>query len=124
MQIVLEIPEELKAVGEAAEARVNQIEAAWRSRGGGQAVAYGEMEEQLAAGAAAIERAGHQAVWQGLAVDQPPLRIEGKVYAGVGRYAATSYTLAGPVEVTRTLYRELGGVIQVMLVDKRSSVTH
>src|SRR2546421_42106 len=26
----------------------------------------------------------------------------------VGRYAATYYTMAGPVEVTRTLYREVG----------------
>ena len=108
MQIVLEIPEELKAVGEAAAAMVNQIEAAWRSTGGGQAVAYGEIEAQLAAGAAAIERAGHQAVLRGLDVDQPHVRIEGQVYAAVGRYAATYYTLAGPVEVTRTLYRALG----------------
>ena len=108
MQIVLEIPEELKAVGEAAAARVNQIEAAWRSTGGSQAVAYAEIEAQLAAGAAAIERAGHQAVLQGLDVDQPHVRIDGQVYAAVGRYAATYYTMAGPVEVTRTLYRAVG----------------
>ena len=108
MQIVLEIPEELKAVGEAVEAMVNQIAAAWRSTGGSQAVAYAEIEAQLAAGAAALERAGHQAILQGLDVDQPRVRIDGKVYAAVGRYAATYYTMAGPVEVTRTLYREVG----------------
>jgi hypothetical protein len=62
----------------------------------------------VAAGAAAIERAGHQAILQGLDVDQPRVRIDGQVYAAVGRYAATYYTLAGPVEVTRTLYREVG----------------
>ena len=44
MQIVLEVPEELKAVGEAVEAMVAQITAAWRSTDGGQAVAYGEIE--------------------------------------------------------------------------------
>jgi hypothetical protein len=108
MQIVLEIPEELKAVGEAMAAMVTQIAAAWRSTGGSQAVAYTEIEEQLAAGAAAIERAGHQAILQGLDVDQPRVRIDGKVYAAVGRYEAAYYTLAGPVEVTRTLYREVG----------------
>jgi hypothetical protein len=108
MQIVLEIPEGLKAVGEAVAARVDQIEAAWRSPGGSQAVAYAEIEQQLAVGAAAIERAGHQAILQGLDVDQPRVRIDGKAYAAVGRYAATYYTLAGPVEVTRTLYREVG----------------
>jgi hypothetical protein len=108
MQIVLEMPEGLKAVGEAVEAMVSQIAAAWRSTGGSQAVAYTEIEEQLAAGAAAIERAGHQAILQGLDVDQPRVRIDGKGYGAVGRYAATYYTLAGPVEVTRTLYREVG----------------
>jgi hypothetical protein len=43
-----------------------------------------------------------------LDVDQPRVAIEGKVYGRVGRYAAPYYTMAGPVEVTRTLYRELG----------------
>src|SRR5262245_39780741 len=108
MRIVLEIPDELKAVGEAVAAMVSQIEAAWRSRGGSQAVAYAEIEAQLAAGAAALERAGHQAILQGLDVDQPRVRIEGQVSAAVGRYAATYSTMAGPVEVTRPLYREVG----------------
>jgi hypothetical protein len=108
MQIVLEIPEELKAVGEAVEALVRQIEATWRSTRGGRALAYAEIEQQLAAGAAAIERAGHQAVLQGLDVDQPRVRIESKAYARVGRSEATDSTMAGPVGVTRTLYRAVG----------------
>ncbi len=108
MQIVLEIPEELKAVGEAVEALVRQIEATWRSTRGGQAVAYAEIEQQVAAGAAAIERTGHQAILQGLDVDHRRVRIDGKTYARVGRYAATYYTMAGPVRVRRTLYREVG----------------
>lgn len=108
MQIMIEIPEELKAVGEAVAALVRQVEAAWRSTRGGQAVAYAEIEHQLAAGAAAIERVGHQAILQGLDVDQPRVRIEGQAYGRVGRYIATYYTMAGPVEVTRTLYRAVG----------------
>jgi hypothetical protein len=62
----------------------------------------------VAAGAAAIERASHQAVLQGLDVDQPRVVIEGQVYSRVGRYAADYYTMAGAVRVTRTLYREQG----------------
>ena len=108
MEIVLEIPEELKAVGEAVEALLRLTAAAWRSTTGGQAVAYSEIEEQVAASVAAIERASHQAVLQGLDVDEPRVSIEGQPYARVGRYAATYYTLAGPVEVSRTLYREVG----------------
>lgn len=108
MQIVLEIPEELKAVGEAAVARVRLVEAAWHRTRGGQAVVYSEIEEEVAAGVAAMERAGHQAVLQGLDVDEPRVTIEGQPYTRVGRYAATYDTLAGPVEGTRTLYRAVG----------------
>jgi hypothetical protein len=107
-RIVLEIPEELKVLGEAVEAMVAQVEAAWRSTRGGKALEYPEVERQLAAGAAAIERAGHQAVRQGLDVDQPRVTIAGKGYARVGRHSAEYYTLAGPVVVTRSLYREVG----------------
>src|SRR2546422_10840199 len=108
MQIVIEISEELKAVGEAVEALARQIAAAWRSTRGGKALAYAEIEQQLAAGAAAIERGGHQAILQGLDVDRPQVLIEGKEYVRGGRYEATYYTLAGAVGVARALYREGG----------------
>lgn len=108
MQMVMEMPEELKGVGEAVQAMVRQVEASWRSTRGGRAVDYATIERQVAAGAAAIERASHQAVLQGLDIDQPRVVIEGQVYRRVGRYEADYYTLAGPVRVTRTLYREQG----------------
>lgn len=108
MQMVIERPEELKGVGEAVTALMRQVEASWRSTRGGRAVDYAEIERQVAAGAAALERASHQAVLQGLDIDQPHGVIEGKAYRRVGRYAADYYTLAGPVRVTRTLYREQG----------------
>jgi hypothetical protein len=108
MQMVIEMPEELKEVGEAVKAMIRQVEATWRSTRGGRAVDYAAIERQVAAGAAAIERAGHQAVLQGLDIDQPRVVVEGKVYRRVGRYEADYYTMAGPVRITRTLYRECG----------------
>ena len=108
MQMVIEIPDELKGVGEAVSAMVRQVEASWRSTRGGRAVDYATIERQVAAGAAAIERASHQAVLQGLDIDQPRVGIEGKVYNRVGRYEAEYYTMVGPVRVARTLYREQG----------------
>ena len=108
MQMVIEIPDEFKGVGEAVRAMVRQVEAIWRSTPGGRAVDYPEIERQVAAGAAAIERASHQAVLQGLDVDQPRVVIEGQVYSRVGRYEADYHTMAGPVRVTHTLYREQG----------------
>jgi hypothetical protein len=108
MQMVLEMPEELKGVGDAIKTLVRQVEAIWRSTRGGRAIDYATIERQVAANAAAIERASHQAVLQGLDVDQPRVRIEGQGYRRVGRYEGEYYTLAGPVRVTRTLYREQG----------------
>lgn len=103
MQIVIEMPAELKDVGEAVQAMVQQVEARWRSTRGGRAVEYAAIEGQVAAGAGAIERASPQAVRQGLDGDQPRVVIEGQVYNRVGRYEADYYTLAGPVRVTHTL---------------------
>jgi hypothetical protein len=108
MQMVLEMPDELKGVGEAVKAMIRQVEASWRSTRGGRAVDYATLEQQVAAGAAAIERASHQVVLQGLDIDQPRIVIAGQVYRRVGRYEAEYYTLAGPVRITRTLYRERG----------------
>jgi hypothetical protein len=108
MQMVIEISEELKGVGEAVQSMIRQVDATWRSTRGSRAVEYATIEQQLAAGAAAIERASHQAVLQGLDIDQPHVVIEGQRYSRVGRYEAEYYTLAGPVRVTRTLYREQG----------------
>jgi hypothetical protein len=108
MQMVIEIPDEFKGIGEAVRTMVRQVEATWRSTRGGRGVDYAEIERQVAAGAAAIERASHQVVLQGLDVDQPRIVIEGRGYRRVGRYEADYYTLAGPVRVTRTLYREQG----------------
>jgi hypothetical protein len=104
----IEIPDELKGVGKAVRAMGHQVEATWRSTRGGRAVDYAAIERQVATGAAAIERASHQAVLQGLEMDHPRVVIEGQVYSRVGRYAADYYTQAGPVRVTRTLYREQG----------------
>ena len=108
MPMVIEIPEERKGVGEAVRTMVRQVEATWRSTRGGRTVEYAASEQQLAAGAAAIERASHQAVLQGLDMDHPRVVIESQGYHRVGRYAAEYYTLAGSVRVTRTLYRGQG----------------
>ena len=40
MQMVIEMPDELKGVGEAVRAMVRQVEATWRSTRGGRAVDY------------------------------------------------------------------------------------
>ena len=99
----IEILDELKGVAEAIRAMVRQVEAAWRSTRGGRALEYAEIAQRRAEGAAAIERARHQVVLQGVEVDQPRVVSAGQVYGRVGRYTADYCTLAGPVVVERPL---------------------
>jgi hypothetical protein len=104
MQMVLEIPEELKGVGEAVQALVRQVEASWRSTRGGRAVDYAAIERQVAAGTAAIERASHQAVLQGLDIDQPRVGILA---------LPTSLPLTPSMETQRAFLRAVHGKNEV-----------
>lgn len=88
MQMVIEMADELKGVGDAVQAMIRQVEANWRSTRGGRAIDYAAIERQVAASVAAIERASHQAVLQGLDIDEPRVVIERKEYRRVGRYEA------------------------------------
>ena len=109
MQMVMEIPEELKGVGEAIQStasgrwkRVGAVPAAdarWITR----RLSGNSRRGRRRLSAPVIKRC-----CKGLDIDQPRVRIEGQEYRRVGRYEADYYTLAGPVRVTRTLYREQG----------------
>lgn len=106
--MVIEVPAELKALGEA---MVEAMAAVTKARGGtgaGRAVDYGVVETAIGEATARIERAGHQAVLQSLDVDEPSVMVGGARFTRVGRSEATYYTMAGPVVVERTLYREAG----------------
>lgn len=78
MQRVIEIPDERKGIGAAVRTMVRQGEATGGSTRGGRGWEYAEIERQVAAGAAAIERASPQAVLQGGDVDQPRVVIAGQ----------------------------------------------
>src|SRR5579883_1346317 len=67
---------------------------------------YAAVERQVSACTAEIEKAVHQTLLGRLDLDAPRLLIEGKAHLRVGRYPATYYTLAGPVVICRSLYRE------------------
>lgn len=92
MQTVLELADELYE----------------RGRGSGDSVDYSVFEERVAQAAAEVEQGVHQVALGGLDVDASYIRVWGKHYRRVHRVARTYCTLAGPVAVERTLYRELG----------------
>ncbi len=107
-RMVIEIPDELKSVGEAVKALIDEVEQRRRMASGGRAVEYATIEAGLAKCAAAIERAGHQVLLQSLEVNAPRVVIDGKSFARVEISPATYYTRVGGVVVTRSLFREVG----------------
>ena len=106
--MVIEVPEELKALGDAMVEALAAVTKARAGVKGGKAVDYGAVEMAIGEAVAGIERAGHQLVLQSLDVDLPAVLIGGVRHARVGRCEATYYTLAGPVIVERSLYRPVG----------------
>lgn len=106
--MVIEVPEELKTLGDAMVEALAAVMKARAGTKGGRAVDYVAVEMAIDEAAAGIERAGHQLVLQSLDVDLPAVMISGVRHAKVGRCTATYYTLAGPVIVERSLYRPVG----------------
>jgi len=107
--MVIEVPEELKVLGEAMRDLITMVGGAMKAAAGGKAVDYARVERDVAEQAAAIERAAHRGILHSLDVDREYVMIGGERHTRVGRSDATYYTLAGPVVVTgRALYRRDG----------------
>jgi hypothetical protein len=107
--MVIEVPKELKSLGEAMKGVLEEVERARAEAAvGGRAVDYAAFERTIAEKVAAVERGAHQVTLQALDVDRPGVLIEGKRYTRVERCEATYYTLAGGVSVLRSLFREVG----------------
>ncbi len=108
MAMKIEIPEGMERLGRAMQDMLARVQAETRLAATGRAVDYAKVERDVAAKAGVIERAGHQEILQSLDIDAPAIMIGEEKYNQVGRYEATYYTLAGPVEVERSVYRKSG----------------
>ncbi len=109
-RIVIDFPEELQPLVDAAVIVIEQTKAFMvEARAKGSAVDYGQQERQVAEQSARIEREAHRARLTALDIDAPRVEIGGKSYRRVLRDEPGPYhTLAGSVAVKRTLYREMG----------------
>jgi hypothetical protein len=105
MPILISIPDECKALGDAVTQLVASVERAHRRAEGGRAVDYAQVEREMGERTAAVERAAHQSVLAALDVDAPAVVIEGRLHTRVHRAEGRYYTLAGDVVVERSLYR-------------------
>ena len=108
MSRMLEIPDGCQCLVAPFEKLLFQVQALLERNGGGDSVDYSEVEDQVASGVAAIERATHEVLLGGLDVDTARVLIGGLEHVRVGRYPATYYTMAGPIVVERSLYRAAG----------------
>jgi hypothetical protein len=104
--MLIEVPDELKSVGEAFEEFLGELRRTRTMGSDGRSLDYVDVEHRLADKAAAIERAGHEDVLRSLDVDSPRVRIRGVLFTRVGRGDAPYHTLSGTVRVTRSLYRK------------------
>ncbi len=102
--IVVEVPEELKAVGEAMREMVAAITAQVALQRTGRC-GYESFERRLEEKSAAVERAAHVVALTALDVDAPAVELNGVRHTQVLRGPATFRTRVGDVEVTRSLFR-------------------
>lgn len=108
MSKMIQVPEHFQGLVQPIQ-EVLTVSQQWRAQmGGGRSVDYGQVERDVAATVAQLERAVHQALLQRLDIDCARVLIKGHPHVRVGRYPATYYTMAGPVQVERSLYREQG----------------
>ncbi|MCZ6478660.1 MAG: ISKra4 family transposase [Gemmatimonadetes bacterium] len=75
---------------------------------GGEAVDYQAWEQEVGRLTAAVECETHACTLGAMEVDARRVEIAGEIYTRVGYGNGTYYSLAGPLEVPRALYRKLG----------------
>lgn len=107
-RIVIEVSDRNKQLALALEQLVELVAQIEARSSGGKSIDYANIERDIGAATAAIEREAHRGALAGLDIDAEKVRIGGALYARVGRYEASYYTMAGPVAVARSIYRRDG----------------
>lgn len=106
--ILIEVPAHYKGFVEAVRATAAELVEMEKETRGGRAVDAIKLEERTAEAAARVERAMLAELLGRLDVNEPHVLIEGRRYARVGRYRMTYYTMPGPIELERSIYRAVG----------------
>jgi hypothetical protein len=105
---VIEVPEELASLGDAVEKLIAEAKTKMAAAQSGEALDVAKVERTMEKLAADAEREALRGLLQALDIDAPLVTVEGKAFAKVGRYEGSYQTKAGAVNVTRSLYREVG----------------
>lgn len=107
MPILIQVPDKYQALADSFSQILKTVQAQQEATPDGAPVDYGQLEQELAQGTAAMERAAHALMLQTLDVDAPQVVIDGQAYRRVMRSPGDYYTMAGAVSVQRTLYRKV-----------------
>lgn len=107
-KMMIEIPEELRGLGEAMVATLAAVRGTLARMGGGKALDYAKVETAICEEVGGLERAAHRAILQSLDIDVATVVIGGIRYNRVGRCEAPYHTMAGSVSIERSLYRQSG----------------
>lgn len=105
--IDVEVPAAFKSAAQCFSRRCELAESAGQMAAAGDRFAYADLERAFALGAQAVQCDLHAVVMSAMAFEAPRLLIDGVMHRRAVQSITTFYSLAGPVPVTRWLYRPL-----------------
>jgi hypothetical protein len=103
--IVIEVPEKFKDLADTFRSLLADVTAQVDAAPRGRSVDYAAVEERFAERTAEIERQAHRVALAVLDVDRPSVFINGIKHTRAGRFPGWYGTMAGPIQVERTVYR-------------------
>jgi hypothetical protein len=108
-RIVVDIPAHLKGLMEPLQQLIEEVERrVAEHRRDGSSVDYAVVELAFGKCAAAIESAANACALGAMEVDSARVEVNGSVFARVGEGLGTYYTMTGPIQVHRGIYRRVG----------------
>ncbi len=107
-KVTIEVPEGFEEVVKELEQTLQRAQKGVEGAQAGDLAALDAAWQSVNAGVEESERQMKRRLLRVLDVDAPRVLIDGEPHARVGRYTATYKTRQGPVEVERSLYRQVG----------------
>ena len=107
-KVTIEVPEGFEDSVKALEETLKSAQKGVVGAGAGDLAAFDAAWQAVNSGVEETERQLKRRLLRELDVDAARVLIQGELYARVGRYPATYKTRTGPVEVERSLYRQVG----------------
>jgi hypothetical protein len=107
-KVTIDVPEGFEEVVEHLEKALQRAQKGVDGAQAGDMAAFDEAWQSVNADVEEAERQMKRRLLRATDLDAPQILIDSKPYARVGRYMATYKTRQGPVEVERSLYREVG----------------